>query len=92
MRRRRVSRDATVRLAPQAAGSPSPPRTRRNGRSTGTARAARRGFRVRAGVELQLDGNPAAVIDLSTVGAQVISPTVLRPNQKVRITIPVDDP
>jgi hypothetical protein len=47
--------------------------------------------RVRAGVELQLDGNPAAVIDLSTVGAQVISPTVLRPNQKVRISLPNDD-
>jgi PilZ domain len=55
----------------------------------GTRRAPR--FRVKTGVELQLDGNPASVIDLSTVGAQVISPTVLRPNQKVRITIPVDD-
>ena len=55
----------------------------------GTRRAPR--FRVKPGVELHLDGNPAAVIDLSTVGAQVISPTVLRPNQKVRITIPVDD-
>lgn len=55
----------------------------------GTRRAPR--FRVRAGVELQLDGNPAAVIDLSTVGAQVISPTVLRPNQKVRISLPNDD-
>ena len=55
----------------------------------GTRRAPR--FRVRAGVEVQLDGNPAAVIDLSTVGAQVISPTVLRPNQKVRISLPNDD-
>jgi hypothetical protein len=55
----------------------------------GTRRAPR--FRVRTGVELQLDGNPAAVIDLSTVGAQVISPTVLRPNQKVRISLPNDD-
>jgi hypothetical protein len=55
----------------------------------GTRRAPR--FRVRAGVEVHLDGNPAAVIDLSTVGAQVISPTVLRPNQKVRITIPLED-
>lgn len=55
----------------------------------GTRRAPR--FRVRAGVELQLDGNPAAVIDLSTVGAQVISPTVLRPNQKVRISLPNDE-
>jgi len=55
----------------------------------GTRRAPR--FRVKDGVELQLDGNPAAVIDLSTVGAQVISPTILRPNQKVRITVPNDD-
>ena len=55
----------------------------------GTRRAQR--FRVRSGVELQLDGNPASVIDLSIVGAQVISPTVLRPNQKVRINIPNDD-
>lgn len=55
----------------------------------GTRRARR--FRVRSGVELQLDGNPASVIDLSIVGAQVISPTVLRPNQKVRINIPNDD-
>jgi len=55
----------------------------------GTRRAAR--FRVRAGVELQLDGNPASVVDLSTTGAQVISPTVLRPNQKVRIALPNDD-
>jgi hypothetical protein len=55
----------------------------------GTRRAPR--FRVRAGVELHLDGNPAAVLDLSTVGAQVISPTILRPNQKVRITIPTGD-
>jgi hypothetical protein len=55
----------------------------------GTRRAPR--FRVRPGVEVQLDGNPAAIVDLSTVGAQVISPTVLRPNQKVRITLPNDE-
>ena len=55
----------------------------------GTRRAPR--FRVKDGVELQLDGNPAAIVDLSTVGAQVVSPTVLRPNQKVRITVPLDD-
>ena len=55
----------------------------------GTRRAPR--FRIKSGVELQLDGNPASVIDLSTVGAQVISPTVLRPNQKVRINLPNND-
>ena len=55
----------------------------------GTRRAPR--FRIKAGVEVQLDGNPAMVVDLSTVGAQVISPTVLRPNQKVRIALPNDE-
>ena len=55
----------------------------------GTRRAQR--VRVRAGVEIQLDGNPAAVVDLSTVGAQVLSSTILRPNQKVRVSVPNDD-
>ena len=81
---------AATATAPQTSGSPV---ATEDGPKAldwhGTRRAPR--FRVRAGVELHLDGNPAAVLDLSTVGAQVISPTVLRPNQKVRITIPVDD-
>jgi len=55
----------------------------------GTRRAPR--FRVRGGVEMQLDGNPATVLDLSTVGAQVFSSTILRPNQKLRVSIPNDD-
>lgn len=55
----------------------------------GTRRAPR--FRVRPGVEIQVDGNAAAVVDLSTVGVQVLSSTILRPNQKVRISIPNDD-
>ena len=55
----------------------------------GTRRAAR--FRIRQGVEIQLDGNPASLVDLSVVGAQVISATILRPNQRVRISVPTDD-
>ena len=55
----------------------------------GTRRAPR--VRVREGVEIQLDGNPAHVVDLSPVGAQVLSATILRPNQKVRVSIPNDD-
>jgi hypothetical protein len=55
----------------------------------GTRRAQR--FRARDGVEIQLDGNPATVVDVSTVGVQVLSPTILRPNQKVRVSIPNDD-
>lgn len=55
----------------------------------GTRRATR--FRARPGVEIQLDGNAASVVDVSAVGAQVLSPTILRPNQKVRVTIAGDD-
>ncbi len=53
----------------------------------GTRRAPR--HRLQRGVEIQLDGNPATVVDLSTFGAQVLSATILRPNQKVRVSIPV---
>jgi hypothetical protein len=51
----------------------------------GTRRAPR--FKIADGVELQLDGNGAAIIDISVVGAQVVSPTILKPNQRVRVTM-----
>jgi hypothetical protein len=100
---RQVVKPSTVNAAPasQAAGTAAAAAPQTSGAPVateeapkaldwhGTRRAPR--FRVKPGVELHLDGNPAAVIDLSTVGAQVISPTVLRPNQKVRITIPLED-
>lgn len=55
----------------------------------GTRRAPR--HRLKRGVEIQLDGNPATVVDMSTIGAQVLSATILRPNQKVRVSIPVSE-
>lgn len=55
----------------------------------GTRRAPR--YRVKPGVEIQLDGSPVLLVDLSTAGAQVVSGTILRPNQKVRVTIPQDE-
>ena len=51
----------------------------------GTRRAQR--TRIKEAVEVAVDGSPAALIDLSTVGAQVVSPTVLKPNQRVRVTM-----
>ena len=55
----------------------------------GTRRAPR--HRLRPGVEIQLDGNPVSIIDMSVVGAQVVSVTILRPNQRVRVSVPSDD-
>src|SRR3954454_1961652 len=54
---------------PEGVPEPSKPRLDWQG----TRRAQR--FRARGGVEIQLDGNPAGVVDVSTVGVQVLSPT-----------------
>lgn len=51
----------------------------------GTRRAPR--FAVAKGIEVMIDGNPASLINLSVVGAQVVSPTILKPNQRVRMTL-----
>jgi hypothetical protein len=51
----------------------------------GTRRAPR--VRVRPGIEVIVDGNNAALIDLSSVGAQVLSAVWLRPNTRVRVAL-----
>jgi hypothetical protein len=51
----------------------------------GTRRAPR--VKVKDGVEITIDGNTASLVDVSTVGVQVISPTILKPNQRVRVLL-----
>ena len=50
----------------------------------GTRRAQR--FKIISGIEVLIDGNPALLVDLSVVGAQVVSNTLLKPNQRVRLS------
>ena len=52
----------------------------------------RRAVRVQMpeGVQVQIDGTPAELVDLSVFGAQIVSPKTLKPNQKVRLQL-VDD-
>jgi hypothetical protein len=52
--------------------------------SQGTRRAPR--VRIEP-VEVLVDGNPAQLVDLSVLGAQVMSSTVLKPNQRVRFVL-----
>ena len=52
----------------------------------GTRRAPR--FKVVEAVEVLIDGNPATLVDVSVVGAMVVSPTTLKPNQRVRMSLP----
>lgn len=49
----------------------------------GTRRAAR--VNIAGLPEITVDGNAASLVDLSAMGAQVLSPTVLKPNQRVRV-------
>src|SRR5687768_12148273 len=52
----------------------------------GTRRAPR--IRVVDNVEVLADGNPATLIELSLVGAQIVSASPLRPNQRLRMSLP----
>jgi len=54
----------------------------------GTRRAPR--FKVAGTFGALLDGNAATVIDISTIGAQVVSSIMLKPNQVVRMAISDD--
>ena len=52
----------------------------------GTRRAPR--FRVVDNVEVLVDGNPATLVEMSLVGAQIVSVSTLRPNQRLRMSLP----
>ena len=54
----------------------------------GTRRAPR--YKIAGDMSVLLDGNAAKLVDLSSVGAQVVSPTVLKPNQRVRMALTDD--
>jgi hypothetical protein len=49
-------------------------------------RAAKR-VRIKEPVDVTLDGASSSLVDLSVVGAQVLSPNALRPNRVVRMTL-----
>ena len=68
---------------PAVAPAPSAPLDQR-----GTRRAPR--YRISGQVDVLVDGNTALLVDLSTIGAQVVSQTILKPNQRVRMALTDD--
>jgi hypothetical protein len=78
---------ATEAAVKAAAAPPAPAKAPLDQR--GTRRAPR--FNVVGGIEVLIDGKPATLINVSVVGAQVISATILRPNQRVRMVLPDAD-
>lgn len=73
-----VTRDAGVSAA--AAVAPRPPLDQH-----GTRRVPR--VRMAPGVAVLVEGSAATLVDLSIAGAQVLSHTVLKPNQRVRLQL-----
>lgn len=71
---------AAVPASDAAAPAPAPALDQR-----GTRRAQR--FTMPGGLGVIADGNIVTIIDLSTVGAQIVSATVMKPRQKLRLTV-----
>lgn len=71
--------------APTAAAETAPPAEAPPRAPTATRRAER--LVVSGNVEVLVDGNPATLINISLVGAQVVSASTLRPNQRVRMSL-----
>ncbi len=75
--------------APAAAPAPAPPPAPVAQPAPldkwGTRRAAR--VRVEDGLSAIVDGATVSVVDLSVFGAQVLSPAVLKPNQRLRFSL-----
>jgi len=78
-----VLRDGAVAPLPPPSPSASPAVDGR-----GTRRVPR--IRIRPGIDVKVDSTVAQLIDLSTLGAQVVSLGGLKPNQRVRVVLPGD--
>jgi hypothetical protein len=79
-----VAHDASPRPSgvrrPPVAEAELPPKPLQQG----VRRAAR--VRIAEGIEVLVDGDPAQLVDLSILGAQVVAAFALKPNQRVRVS------
>lgn len=70
---------------PVPSASPLPPAAVSPMDATGTRRAPR--YVLAGKIDATIDSSAAVLVDLSTLGAQVVSTTVLKPNQRVRLAL-----
>jgi hypothetical protein len=71
---------AYMRVSPRKPAPAVPPLDQR-----GTRRAPR--FKVKPSADATVDNKKALIIDLSTIGAQVTSGAVMKPNQRVKVVL-----
>lgn len=82
----RVPQERLLGPAPEA----NAPATDRESPRYVLARQARR-VMINDGVTVLVNGVATSLVDLSTLGAQVVSPTVVYPNRSVRVVLPLDE-
>ena len=78
-----ASREVAPAVQPEAQPAHEQPEQFR-----GPARGARR-VAFTKDVQLQVDGNPGKLVDLSLSGAQVLTPSAINPNRLVTVTLPM---
>jgi hypothetical protein len=80
------SAPAIIAVSPPSVAAASAPVTAAQIAAVSTRRAPR--FLVRDPLDVVVENGSAALIDISILGAQVVSGPVLRPNQKIKIALP----
>ena len=89
-----VSHDADARISPRlpsrGGGTTTVPAPVQTDEAPLDQIGTRRSPRQKVDVEVLVDANLASVVDLSTDGAQVVTAIVLKPNQRVRVTLSDD--
>jgi hypothetical protein len=84
--RRQPTQPVEPRAPRGASEAPSAPKPALDQR--GTRRAPR--FKVGRAAGILVDGTAAMIVDLSKVGAQVVTPAIVKPNQRVRLALTDD--
>ena len=90
---RRLTGDPVPELQPSATAEPQPHAQNvesalppKDDQQFAVNRQARR-IKIQAASDLLVDGVASVLVDISTLGAQVLSPTTLRPNRVVRLML-----
>ena len=80
------AKPARAHAASPVAAAPTEGKPKPAGPVRGATRVAMSGD-----FDIQIDGHPCKLIDLSTTGAQILSPGALKPNRLVTVNLPLGD-
>ena len=81
-------------MSAKEAAEPAPPSEVTDGTAAeqfrGPARAAKR-VQFKGETDIQVDGTPGKLVDLSLTGAQLLTATAMKPNRLIKVTLPMGD-